>query len=353
MARSDADLYAALDLDARSRRRGELHVQRRRGFDLRPLFALAAVVALVVAAGEFMAPRQSPASSSMRQVPLYVSSSGTPWLTMPLPDGWSVAQRPEAPIGRAGSRREVLIGNLLVDEYVTGQPYPAHLDWSRLPRTAVVVEMRDLCGGIACVGAGSETTFPLHLAAAEPLTAGLGGAAPSIPASFDARQLLLRYFGESHVLITYVGDRASASDRALVETIVSGIAPAPLPSSGVIHDQWLALGPASALTPDVPVFGTLPAQATLAPAAYVVIRHGTGLIAHPMLYRPSPAQSCPLTWDPTTGTLSCSGRTERWDRYGRATVPGASDLDQFVTLVRDGNAYLFFNSVSSGPVQLP
>jgi len=287
------------------------------------------------------------------RLPLYDSSAGEPWLTMPIPAGWYVAHKPEETRGRAGGGRAGLISNVPVDDFVTGQPYPAQLDWARLATSAVVVEVRDVCGGALCIGAAGETSFPLRWSDAQPLTAGGPGAPLPIPATLDARQLLLRYFGEGHVLVTYVGDHASVQDRALVEAVVAGVAPAAVPASGVVHDGWLALGAFTALPSDQPVFGTLPTQASLSPAGYYVIRHGPGLLAHPMPFQTSLGQWCTLAWNATTSTFGCLGRSEEWDRYGRALSPRTSDLYQFVASVKDNRAYLYFNSIGGDKVRLP
>jgi hypothetical protein len=359
MSRTEIDLYTALDLDARARRRVSLRVAPRRRLDTRPLFALAGavVVVLVTVVGlrafdARPAGSASPAPGPMQQVALYpavtaqrLDVAAQPWLTLPVPDGWFVAQKAEASPGRGGGGRAALISNVPIDDYVTNQPYPQHLAWARLPREAVLVEVRDICGGDMCTGAPEESVFPLRWSDAQPLQ--------SVPATFEARALLLRYFTEGHVLISYVGDGASAQDRALVETVVSGVAPTPLPATGVIHNNWLALGELGSLPADQPVFGTLPGQASLSPASYYVIRHGPGLLAHPMLYQTALGEWCTVSWNRPTETFSCDGRSERWDRYGRALTPNTNDLDQFPTLVKEGKAYLFFNSLSGGRTRLP
>jgi hypothetical protein len=365
MSRNEVDLYTALELDARSRHRVLLRVTPGRRFDFRPLFALAgAFVVIVTVLGlreleARPAGSPSPAPAAMQRVALYPGVTGQrpdvaaqPWLTLPVPAGWYVAQKAEASPGRAGGGRAALISNVPIDDYATEKPYPEHLAWAQLPREAVVVEVRDVCGGASCMGAVEESSFPLRWSDAQLLKIG-GLNPPSVPATFDARQLLLRYFLEGHVLVTYVGDRASAHDRALVENVVSGIAPSPLPAAGVVHGNWLALGAFASLPADQPVFGTLPGQASLSPASYYVIRHGPGLLAHPMLFQTALAQWCTLLWDGASRTFSCDGRSERWDRYGRAITSNTSDLDQFSTLVKDGKAYLFFNSLNGGRITLP
>jgi len=356
VTRSEFELFTALDFDAGSRRRVSLRVARGRQFGLGLLLAIAAGFAVPIAVIGLSTSGDrttgSPPPAAMSRLPLYPSSKGEPWLTMPLPPGWSVAQKPEDIGSRAGGGRAMLIANVPIDDFITGQAYPAHLDWTRLPPSAVAVEVRDICGGAGCTSAAEETSFPLRWSDAQPLTAG-GAGNTLVPSNFDARQIVLRYFGEGHVLITYVGSRASVQDRALADSVVGGIAPAPLPASGVVHDGWLALGAFSALPADQPVFGTLPTQASLTPAGYYVIRHGPGRIAHPMLYQTALGEWCTLAWDASTATFSCSGRDDRWDRYGRATSPNTQDVAQFTALVKDGNAYFYFNSIGGGRIRLP
>jgi hypothetical protein len=322
------------------------------------VFATAATVALAATVIGALPPAATTPTAAvsapaMARLPLYVSASGEAWFTMPVPAGWSVAQKPEETRGRSGGVRAGLIANVPIDQFITGAAYPEHLAWASLPRDAIVIEMRDVCGGTFCVAAASETTFPLRWSDAEVLTAGGPGTPAALPATFDARQIRISYFAEGHVLITYVGDRASTQDRELADAVVAGIAPAPLPTSGVVHDAWLSLGAFGALAADEPVFGTLPSQASLAPAGYYVIRHGTGVLAHPMLASTGVGQWCPLTWNATDATFSCPGRLEHWDRYGRALSANTADLEGFGTELKDGRAYLYFNSIGGGPIKLP
>jgi len=64
-------------------------------------------------------------------------------------------------------------------------------------------------------------------------------------------------------------------------------------------------------------------------------------------------QWCALTWNATDATFSCPGRLEHWDRYGRALSANTADLESFGTELKDGRAYLYFNSIGGGPIKLP
>ncbi len=345
MTRSEVDLYEAIDANARARRRTHFRVEYGRRVDLRPLFAAGAVAALFIAVLVIGITDHGAAPTMAERLPLYLSTSGEPWLTMPRPTGWSVGLVAEPSGARSGGRREAIIANVPINDYLIANDFPNHVDWLRLPRDAVVVEMRDICGGLECRAAPSETVFPLRWADAQPLD---GAAASRIPVGFGARQIVLRYFGEGHVLITYVGDRASASDRALATDVVTGIAPGPLPASGVVHDQWIALGPLSSLATDTLIIGTLPPKASLASAMYYVVGRGSDVVARSMVYRLAGGQTCTVTLDSATTTLGCAGRSDRWDRYGHALTAQTRDLDSFATLVRDGNVYMNFVSIAGG-----
>jgi hypothetical protein len=72
-----------------------------------------------------------------------------------------------------------------------------------------------------------------------------------------------------------------------------------------------------------------------------------------MLYQTGLDEWCTLRWSDATERFGCDGRAEQWDRYGRALTGSTRDLDQFPTLVKDGRAYLSFNSLSGGRVLVP
>jgi hypothetical protein len=307
-------------------------------------------LAVALVAGPLIERQQRAANQPARLVPLYLDASGAdPWLTLTVPVGWSVSESSEAPAGRAVGIRAAQIANQPVDAYSTRQAFPGQLDWARVPADAVIVEVRDICGGDLCATAAIETTFPLHWTASQPLSDLIGQSA--IP-GFEARALTFRYFLEGHVIIAYVGAQASGADRALVENVVASIAPTALPATGVLHASWLGIGAFAALPVDQPTFGKLPAPPTTG-SGYYVVRHGSGTLAHPMTYQTSLGVFCDLAWDPTSGTFSCPGRAERWDRFGRATQGTSSDLDQFATLTKNGNVYIDFATLNGGKVVLP
>jgi hypothetical protein len=293
----------------------------------------------------------SPSSGTQRQIELYPSGPGQsdPWLTMPVPDGWSVSIQPEPTAGRGGGARAAQIANRPVDSFSTGVAFPKQLDWTRLPLDTVVMEVRDICGGLDCVTAPGESSYPLRWADAGPLSDLVRS--PD-PAGFEVRTLVFRFFLEGHVIVAYVGRQASSADRAQVDRVVAGIAPLSLPATGVVHGKWLGVGPFTALPIDEPVFGTLPAPPTTG-TGYYIIRHGGGTIAHPMTYQTALGVFCGLAWDSTAGTFSCTGRPERWDRFGRGVQGTSRDLDQFTTLTKNGNVYVDFGTINGGKVQLP
>jgi hypothetical protein len=318
------------------------------------LAVLAGLLILVVVMGTQQELRQraaapSPSSGTQRQILLYPSGPGEndAWLTMLVPDGWSVSSGPEPVSGRGGGTRAVQISNRPVDSFSTGGAFPQQLDWARLPLDTVVVEVRDICGGLMCMGPAGESAFPLRWADAAPLSVG----SPA-PAGFEARTLAFRFFLENHVVVAYVGRDASASDFAQVDRVVAGLAPLNLPATGLLHGKWLGVGPFSALPVDEPVFGNLPSPPTTG-TGYYVIRHGSGTVAHPMTYQTALGVFCNLAWDSAAATLSCPGRPERWDRFGRGVEGTTRDLDQFTTLTKNGDVYVNFGTVNGGKVELP
>jgi hypothetical protein len=72
-----------------------------------------------------------------------------------------------------------------------------------------------------------------------------------------------------------------------------------------------------------------------------------------MTYQTALGVFCGLAWDSTAGTFSCTGRPERWDRFGRGVQGTSRDLDQFTTLTKNGNVYVDFATINGGKVQLP
>jgi hypothetical protein len=311
----------------------------------------AGLVVIALVAGAVLELQQRAANQTGSQIPLYPEANGVnPWLTLTLPVGWSISASLEAPAGRASGVRAAQIASRPVDAFSTGRPFPDHLNWAKVPADTVIVEVRDICGGDRCATADVEALFPLvWVGPAQPLSDLIGRSASP---GFDARALTFRYFFEGHVIVAYVGAQASSADRALVEHVVASIAPAALPVRGVLHGNWLGVGAFTALPVDEPTFGKLPAPPTTG-VGYYVIRHGSGTLAHPMTYQTSLGVFCDLVWDATSGTFSCPGRAERWDRFGRGMQGTSSDIGQFATLTKSGNVYVNFGTLNGGNVVLP